>query len=134
MAAPKKTSTPAKKTTAKTPAKKAPAKTADPINDTIEMVRGFQVNTMIAMGLAVLLLIFQFFPDLRYLWWLNIATVAASGYMFWRQGDVTEGNEQKICRWGLLAVVAIFLWRDIHISQTLNDIANFGFSNPFSNG
>lgn len=134
MAATKKTSTTEKKTTTKTPTKKTPAVKADPVQDVIEMVRGFQVNTMIAMALAVGLLFFQFFPDLRYLWWLNIAFAAASGYMFWRQGDLTKGNEQKVCRWGLLTVVAIFLWRDIYISQQLNEIANFGFSNPFSNG
>jgi hypothetical protein len=134
MAAPKKTSTTAKKTAGKTPTKKAPATKADPVQDVIELVRGFQVNTMIAMALAVLLFVFQLFPDLTYLWWLNIATAAASGYMFWRQGDLTTGNEQKVCRWGLLAVVAIFLWRDIYISQQLNEIANFDFENPFSNG
>lgn len=122
MAAPKKTSTTQKKTAAKPAAKETKAAKGDPVQDTIELVRGFQINTLIAIGLAVLLLISVAVPDFRYIWWLNIFLAASSGYMFWKQGDTTSGTEQKVCRWGLLIVALLFLVRDISIS---NELAEF---------
>lgn len=134
MAAPKKTSTTAKKTTTKAPAKKTPAAKSDPINDTIEMVRGFQMYTLVAIGLAVIFFILVIVPDWRYIWELNIPVAGAAGYLFWSQSNKTDGMEQKVCRWGLLAVVIVFLYRDVTISQELGTYADFDFNNPFSNG
>ncbi len=119
MAAPKKTSTPKKETTPKAPAKGAAGAKGDPIQDAIELVRGFQINTLIAIGLAIALFVFLIVPDLRYIWWLNIFGAAASGYLFWKQAETTEGIELKVCRWGLLLVVLMFLGRDIMISEKL---------------
>lgn len=129
MAAPKKTSTTAKKTTTKAPVKKVSAANSDPINDAIELVRGFQMYTLVAIGLAVVFLILVIVPDWRYVWELNIPFAGASGYLFWSQGNKTEGIEQKVCRWGLLAVVIIFLYRDVTISQKLGSLADFDFFN-----
>jgi hypothetical protein len=129
MAAPKKTSTTAKKTTAKAPAKKAPATKSDPFNDTIEMVRGFQLYTLVAMGLTLALFLLVVVQDWRYIWELNIPVAGAAGYLFWSQGNKTEGMEQKICRWGLLAVVIMFLYRDVTISQDLESLTKLNFLN-----
>lgn len=94
-------------------------KAGDPLNEILETVRGFQMNTLIALALAVVLFICLVFPDLRYIWWINIPLAGASGYLFWSQGNVTKGVEQKVCRWGLLVVALLFLYRDIVISQKL---------------
>ncbi|MCH8081146.1 MAG: hypothetical protein IID52_02015 [Proteobacteria bacterium] len=125
MAAPKK-KTPAKAKAAKPRAvpKTALAKKDDPVQDTIALVRGFQLNTLIALGLAIVFLLFQLFPETRFNWLLNIPVAALSGYLFWRQGNETKDIEQKVCRYGLLAVVAVFLWRDINISMTLAEYIN----------
>ncbi len=121
MAAPKK-KTPAKAKTAKpaTKPKTAPAKKDNPVQDIMSTLQSFQLNTLIALGLAVAFLIFQLGPDLRYIWWLNIPAAGASGYMFWRQDGNVKGLEAKVCRYGLFAVVALFLWRDIYLSNQLN--------------
>lgn len=94
-------------------------KAGDPLNEIVETVRGFQMNTLIAVSLAVVLFICLVIPDLRYIWWINIPLAGASGYLFWSQGNVTKGTEQKVCRWGLLIVAVLFLYRDILISQRL---------------
>ncbi len=127
MATKKKPSTSKSRTSAKAKAAKpravpktALAKKDDPIQDTIALVRGFQLNTLIALGLTVAFLVFQLIPDLRYIWWLNIPTAAASGYMFWRQDANVKGVEAKVCRYGLFTVAALFLWRDIYLSNQLN--------------
>ncbi len=129
MAAPKKKPTTEKKTTTKAPAKKAPAAKSDPVNDTIEMVRSFQMYTLVAIGLALVFMVLVIVPDFRYIWELNIPVAGASGFLFWSQANKTEGIEQKVCRWGLLAVVIIFLYRDINISQKLGNLADFNFFN-----
>jgi len=142
MAAPKKKN-PAKskaKTTsaAKAPAKKqpaAPAANKDMVQDTIQLVQGFQINTLIALGLSVAFVIFQLFPDLRYIWWLNFPAAVGAGYFFWSQEKNVSGLEAKVCRWGLFAVVAVFVWRDIQISNTLYDISQGRFNlNEFFSG
>ena len=132
MATKKKPSTSKSRTSAKTKAAKpravpktALAKKDDPIQDTIALVRGFQLNTLIALGLTVAFLVFQLIPDLRYIWWLNIPTAAVSGYMFWRQDANVTGVEAKVCRYGLFTVAALFLWRDIYLSNQLNELQNW---------
>jgi len=142
MAAPKK-KTPAKpkaKSTApaKAPAKKkaaAPAVKQDAVQETIELVKGFQLNTLIALVLAVLFVIFQFNAEWRYIWWLNFPAAIAAGYFFWSQEKNVSGIEAKVCRWGLFAVVAVFVWRDIYISNTLYNISQGNFNlNEFFSG
>jgi len=122
MAAPKKPSSSPKKPAKKAPApKSAAAKQNDPIQDTIEMVRGFQINTLLAIGLGIAFIFFQFFDILQVQWWLNIIFAGAAVYFFWLQSDVTEGTELKVCRWGLLLILALFVLRDITISNKLED-------------
>ena len=129
MAAPKKKTTAKAKPAAKSkkaPAKTAPAKRDDMVQETIDLLKGFQLHTLIAIGLGSAFVIIQFFPDLRYIWLLNIAVAGSSGYLFWRQNENVDGSEAKVCRYGLLAVVAVFFWRDYQISQTLYDISQGG--------
>ena len=118
MAAPKKKPA-AKAKNTKAKGKSALAKVEDPIQDVVAVVKGFQLHTLFALGLAVAFLLIQIIPDLRHLWWLNILFAAGSGYLFWRQEGIVSGLEHKICRWGLLAVVALFIFRDINISTDL---------------
>ncbi len=131
MAAPKK-KTPAKAKAAKPKAapKTALAKKDDPVQDIITTLQNFQLHTLIALGLAVAFLVFQLVPDLRYIWWLNIPAAAASGYMFWRQDGNVKGIEAKVCRYGLFTVAALFLWRDIYLSNQLNELQDW---NIFAN-
>ncbi|MEE8295555.1 MAG: hypothetical protein V3R64_07565 [Sphingomonadales bacterium] len=129
MAAPKKTSTTEKKTATKAPVKKTSAANSDPVQNFIELVRGFQMYTLVAMGLAAIFIVLVIVPDWRYVWELNIPFAGASGYLFWSQSNKTEGLEQKVCRWGLLAVVIIFLYRDVTISQKLGSLADFDLFN-----
>lgn len=134
MAAPKKTkakTTAKKATTPKAPAAKkktaAPAQQTgqDALQEITTTVRSFQVNTLVGLGLAIAFVLFQIFPDARYIWWLNIPAAAIAGYIFWRQADVTKGIEQTVCRYGLLAVALLFLARDIYISERLRDAADY---------
>lgn len=131
MAAPKK-KTPAKAKTAKPAAKPKTALTKkdDPVQDIVTTLQNFQPHTLIALVLAVAFLVFQLVPDLRYIWWLNIPAAAASGYMFWRQDGNVTGIEAKVCRYGLFAVAALFLWRDIYLSNQLNELQDW---NVFAN-
>ena len=124
MAAPKKPSS--SKSTAAPKKKAAPAKKAatpkdDPIQEVIGTFMRFNQNTQLALGLALGFFVIQVIPDLRHLWWLNIALASGAGYMFWAQGEKATGLEQKICRWGLLIVAALFILRDINISNELVD-------------
>ena len=124
MAAPKKT--PAKKAPAKkTPAKKAPAKQADPLQDAVSTVRGFELYTLIGLGLAILFVLFQIFPGMRYIWWLNIPAVVGSAALLWHQSKQVKGLELKVCTYTLYAVIALFVIRDAVLADTLNDIRNW---------
>lgn len=126
MAAPKKKPA-AKAKTTKAKGKSTPAKVDNPVEDVVAVLKGFQLHTLFALGLAVAFLLIQIIPDLRHLWWLNILFAAGAGYLFWRQEGIVSGLEHKICRWGLLVVVALFIWRDINISTELVDyVDKFG--------
>ncbi len=124
--------TPATKTktsqTAKSPAKKktAPAEVQKyPVQNVIALIKSFQTNTLVAIFLALAFLFFQLFPELlRNIWWLNILTATGAGYLFWRQEGEVTGLEKTVCRYSLFAVVALFLWRDINISNDLMTYIN----------
>ena len=120
MAAPKKQPA-AKAKTTKAKGKSAPAVVQkDPVQDVIVLIKSFQINTLAAIFLALAFLFFQLFPEfLRNIWWLNILFAAGSGYLFWRQEGEVTGLEKTICRYSLFAVVALFIWRDINISNDL---------------
>lgn len=116
-----KSKAPASKKAAPAKSKPASAQKNDPVQDVISTFQGFQPNTQIALGLAVGFFVIQVIPDLRHLWWLNIPVASATAYMFWSQGEKASGLEQKVCRWGLLVVAALFILRDINISNELVD-------------
>jgi len=131
MAAPKKKTTVKAKPASKpktAPAKTAPAKRDDLVQETIDLLKGFQLHTLIAIGLGLAFVLIQFFDKLSYIWLLNFAVAASAGYLFWRQDENVKGIEAKVCRYGLLAVVAVFFWRDYQISQTLYDLSQGNFN------
>ena len=127
MAAPKKpsgsksTAAPKEKAAPAKP-KAAPAQKDDPIQDVIGTFMGFNQNTQLAIGLAIGFLVIQIISDLRHIWWLNILVALGAGYLFWVQGEKAKGIELKVCRWGLLVVVALFILRDIKISTELVEV------------
>lgn len=129
---------PAKKTPAKkAPAKKASAKTAstkhaDPFQDAVSTVRGFQLYTLIGLGLVVLFVLFQLFPDLRYVWWLNAPAAVAGAGLLWHQSKNAKGLELQVCTYALYAIIAMFVLRDIYLADTLSDIRNWDIDNFFS--
>lgn len=119
-----KSKAPASKKAAPAKSKPAPARKDDPIQEVIGTFMGFNQNTQLALGLALGFLIIQIIPDLRHLWWLNFPVAAGAGYLFWLQGEKATGLEQKVCRWGLLTVAALFILRDINVSRELVDYVN----------
>ena len=126
MAAPKKPASAKKAPAKKTPAKKAPAKQADPLQDAVSTVQGFQLYTLIGLGLLIAFVLCQLFPGLRYVWWLNIPfAVGAAGFL-WHQSKTTKGLELKVCTYALYAVIALFVLRDAYLADTLHDIRNWG--------
>lgn len=120
MAAPK------KKPAAKKAAKKAPAKQADPIQDAVSTLQGFQLYTLIGLGLVVLFVIFQLFPGMRFVWWLNVPAAVGAAGLLWHQSKITKGLELKVCTYALYAIIVMFVFRDIYMSDTLNNFRNWG--------
>jgi len=84
-------------------------------------LKGFETLTLVGLALAVVLLVFQLVPDWRLPWLPNFLAAAVAGFLLWSQGRKTPGLEEKICKYGLLTVAALFLWRDYYISELLSD-------------
>lgn len=110
-----------------------PSRTAkpDPVQDFFQAFKGFQPLTLIGMALGIAFLIFQLVPEWRFPWLPNFITAAGAAYIFWRQSRETAGLEEKVCKYGLLAVAILFLWRDYYISEQLSRVGELEW--PFNN-
>jgi hypothetical protein len=88
-------------------------------NDFLTALKRFDTLTLVGLGLGVAFVAFLIVPDWRLPWLPNFIAAAGSGYLLWSQGRKTKGLEEQACKWGLLIVAALFLWRDYYISEQL---------------
>ena len=132
MAAPKKKA-PAKKTPAKkAPAKQASAKQAVPLQDAVSTLRGFQLYTLIGLGLFLAFAFFHLPDRTAFLWYLQVPLAVGAAGFLWHQTKQTTGLENTVCTYGLYAVIAAFVLRDIWLADIINDFQNWNFNNLFS--
>ena len=93
----------------------------NPAGNILATLKDFETLSLIGLALALVFLVFQLVPDWRLPWLPNFLAAAGAGFLLWSQGRKTKGFEEKACKYGLLAVAALFLWRDYYISELLGD-------------
>jgi len=82
-----------------------------------------QPITFVGIGLGFLFLIFCLIPPLSARWWVIMPFGLASSIIFFLQHKKVNGIELKICFYGILIVLGIFLIRDIAISSTIQNVS-----------
>jgi hypothetical protein len=104
-----------------------------------DRVKGFNPLTLVGAGLIIVFLVFCFISTLAVRWWLMVPIALASFVLLSKSKGAAAGLEKNVCVYGIWAIIALFILRDIYMAHSLAALldtfsgATKGLENIFNN-
>ena len=102
--------------------KKEPLQTEN--SDFQQKLSGFHQNTLIALGLAALFIVLCFINTTVIRWWLMVPLALGAGYLMFNRFQQSDGDEKKVCLYGLWVISIAFVLRDIYLAHGIATFAD----------
>ncbi|WP_139164002.1 hypothetical protein [Desulfoluna spongiiphila] len=98
----------------------------------MEAIKTFNPLTFAGVGLILLFVILCFIGGLSIRWWLMVPVAVAGVALLMKQKTESTGLELQVCTYGIWAMVAVFLLRDIMMAHQVATVVD-GFSDVMNN-